>query len=75
MKCLTASPATAILEEMYPGGKNGAGVYQTIINQLPPHDTYIEPFLGSGAVLRMKKPARASIAIDADADVVRIVHR
>ena len=41
----------------YPGGKNGAGVYQAIINQMPPHQTYIEGFLGSGAVLRMKKPA------------------
>lgn len=56
---------------MYPGGKNGAGVYQTIINQMPPHTVYIEPFLGSGAVLRMKKPAASSIAVDRDEDVTR----
>lgn len=28
----------------YPGGKGGAGVFQTIINQFPPHRVYIEPF-------------------------------
>ena len=54
----------------YPGGKNGAGVYQSIINQMPPHKVYIEAFLGGGAVLRAKKPAIESIAIDADEDVV-----
>jgi len=53
----------------YPGGKNGAGVYQSIINQMPPHDVYIEPFLGSGAVLRLKRPARSTIAIERDKDV------
>lgn len=52
---------------MYPGGKNGEGVYQTIINQLPPHRIYIEAFAGSGAVLRNKRPAQESIAIDIDA--------
>lgn len=50
----------------YPGGKSGAGIYQTIINQIPPHELYIEPFLGGGAILRYKKPARSSIAIDRD---------
>ncbi|MCZ4283118.1 hypothetical protein O4H49_20200 [Kiloniella laminariae] len=29
----------------YPGGKGGAGVYQKIINIMPPHKTYIEGFL------------------------------
>jgi len=48
----------------YPGGKGGAGVYQTIINQIPPHAVYIEPFVGAGGVLRMKRPAARSIAID-----------
>lgn len=50
----------------YPGGKAGAGVYQAIINQMPPHDTYIEPFLGAGAVIRRKRPAAQNIGIDAD---------
>jgi DNA adenine methylase len=50
----------------YPGGKNGAGVFQRIISQMPPHDVYIEPFLGGGAVLRLKRPAALSIGIDRD---------
>ena len=50
----------------FPGGKNGSGVYQKIINQMPPHRTYIEAFAGSGAVLRLKRPALANIAIDVD---------
>jgi DNA adenine methylase len=54
----------------YPGGKAGSGVYQTIINQIPPHEVYIEPFLGGGAVLLHKRPARSSIGIDADGDVI-----
>jgi len=53
----------------HPGGKNGAGVFQTIINQIPPHALYIEAFVGSGAVLRNKRPATSTIVIDADADV------
>lgn len=55
----------------YPGGKNGAGVYQTIINLMPPHDTYIEPFLGSGAILRMKRPAKKNIGVDLDPEAVK----
>jgi len=54
----------------YPGGKNGAGVYQKIINQMPPHDVYIEPFLGGGAVMDAKRPAAVNIGIDADADLI-----
>jgi len=53
----------------YPGGKSGSGVYQSIINQLPPHKVYIEPFLGGGAIMRLKRPASSSIGIDIDGDV------
>ena len=48
----------------YPGGKNGPGVYQKIINHMPPHETYIEPFLGGGAVMRLKRPAQMNIGMD-----------
>lgn len=48
----------------YKGSKNGSGVFQTIINQIPPHDVYIEGFAGSGAILRMKRPTRVNVAID-----------
>lgn len=58
----------------YPGGKNGAGVFQTLVNLIPPHELYIEAFVGSGAVLRNKRCAPASIIIDADADVAGTWH-
>lgn len=54
----------------YPGGKGAAGVFQTIINQQPPHDVYIEPFLGGGSVLLAKRPTSTNIGIDVDRDVV-----
>jgi DNA adenine methylase len=54
----------------YPGGKNGTGVYQRIINQMPPHSTYVEAFLGGGAIMRAKRPATVNIGIDADAAVI-----
>jgi len=55
----------------YPGGKNGAGVYQRIINLMPPHDTYVEPFLGGGAVMRLKRPATLNIGLDLDRALIR----
>ena len=54
----------------YPGGKFGAGVYQRIINNMPPHKVYVEGFLGGGAVMLAKRPAIESIGIDADAAVI-----
>jgi len=48
----------------YPGGKNGSGVYQNIINLIPPHDIYVEGYLGSGAILKNKEIARYSICLD-----------
>lgn len=48
----------------YPGGKNGSGVYHAIINEMPKHRVYIEPFLGSGAILRHKRPADTSWACE-----------
>jgi DNA adenine methylase len=54
----------------YPGGKNGSGVFQTIINLMPPHPVYIEAFLGGGAILRLKRPAALSIGLDLDSAVI-----
>lgn len=52
----------------YPGGKGNC--YQKIINTQPPHDTYIEAFLGGGAVMRAKRPALRNIGIDRDPAVI-----
>lgn len=54
----------------YPGGKNGAGVYQKIINLVPPHDVYIETHLGGGAIMKNKRPAKKNIGIDIDPAVI-----
>lgn len=50
----------------YLGTKSGSGVYQAIIAQMPPHDTYIETHLGAGAVMLRKPPAPRSIGIEID---------
>jgi DNA adenine methylase len=55
----------------YPGGKAGDGVFQSIINLMPPHKAYIEPFVGSGAILRIKLPAERNIGVDLDPEVIR----
>lgn len=52
----------------YPGGKGRA--YQRIISLMPPHATYIETHLGGGSILRRKRAACRSIAIDLDERVV-----
>jgi site-specific DNA-adenine methylase len=54
----------------YLGSKAVSGAYQAIIAQMPPHDTYIETHLGSGAVLRIKPPATRSIGIEIDRKVL-----
>jgi hypothetical protein len=55
----------------YPGGKAGDGVYQRLISLMPPHEVYIEPFLGGGALMRLKRPARLNIGLDLDPKVIR----
>ncbi|HEP1082242.1 TPA: DNA adenine methylase [Pasteurella multocida] len=53
----------------YPGGKGKC--FQQLINLMPPHEIYIETHLGSGAVLKNKKPAFKNIGIDLDSDVIK----
>ena len=60
----------ATMKRTYPGGKAGNGVYQTIINLMPPHKTYIETHLGGGAILKKKRPASRNIGIDLDPEVI-----
>ena len=37
---------------------------------MPPHSLYVEPFFGSGQIFWRKRPAAASVVIDADACVI-----
>lgn len=53
----------------YPGSKAGSGTWQKIINLMPPHRTYIEAFLGSGQIMRHKRPAENNIGIELDPTV------
>jgi len=48
----------------YPGGKGAAGVYQTLINLIPPHGTYVAAFCGLDAIARHKKACRRTVLID-----------
>ncbi len=53
----------------YPGGKGKC--FQHIINLMPPHRVYIETHLGGGSVLRNKRPAEKSIAVEVDPGVIQ----
>ena len=57
----------------YPGGKNCAGTYQTIINQIPPHAVFIELFAGSAAITRHKRPAAETILVDRDPEALEML--
>lgn len=54
----------------YFGGKAGSGTYQTIINQIPPHELYVEGFAGMAAIFRKKRPARQSLLIEIDPSTI-----
>lgn len=59
-----------IKSDNYPGSKFGAGSYQQIINLLPKHDIYIEGFLGSAAIMKLKKTAGVNIGYDVDSCLI-----
>lgn len=59
----------------YDGGKNGAGVYQAIINAILPHKVYVEAFAGSAAIYRRKLPAASSILIEKNPAMVDRLRR
>lgn len=54
----------------YLGSKAASGAFQAIIAALPPHDTFIETHLGHGAVMKRKPPARRSVGIERDENVL-----
>src|SRR2546422_11193876 len=50
----------------YSGNKIQNGLLQCIINTMPPHEGYLEPYLGSGAVIGNKKAAGMNWGNDLD---------
>ena len=48
----------------YYGAKGASGVHQLIINLIPPHETFIDGFLGTGTILKRKAPATRNIGVD-----------
>ncbi|MEW6064621.1 MAG: DNA adenine methylase [Bacillota bacterium] len=54
----------------YPGAK--WSIADWIIQYLPKHTTYLEPFFGSGAVFFRKKPSKVETINDIDGDVCNL---
>lgn len=50
----------------YLGSKAVNGAYQAVIANMPPHDTYIEAYLGSGIVMRRKPATIRAIGLEID---------
>ena len=60
--------------ESYLGAKGGSGVYQAIINLMPPHDIYVEAFLGTGTIMKKKAQARTNIGLEISPGVIDKYH-
>ena len=54
----------------YMGSKAAPGTIRTIINQTPPHETFVSGFLGNCAVMRYKRPAKRNYGYDKDRGVM-----
>ena len=52
------------------GGKGCMGTRKRILELLPPHEAYIEPFGGGGTILIAKKPMRGETYNDLDGALV-----
>lgn len=63
-----ALPTRALIK--YPGSKWTMADW--IINHMPTHEVYVEPFLGSGAVFFTKEPVRVEVLNDADGQIVNL---
>lgn len=46
------------------GAKGQAGLFQKILNLIPPHRVFLEPFAGLATVARKKRPAEKTLLID-----------
>lgn len=57
----------------YPGSK--CRISSWVIDQMPEHDVYVEPFIGLGAVLLNKEPVALEVANDANGTIVALLKR
>lgn len=70
---LFATPFSLPGMDSYPGGKGADGTFQRLINCIPPHHHYVEPFLGGGAIMRKKRPAPGlNLGIEKDKEVFQL---
>lgn len=67
--------ATAAELQRYKGGKNQDGVFQRIINQIPPHQVWIECCAGSAAITRRIREAPDRFCIEMDKDQAQRLER
>ena len=54
----------------YPGSK--WNIARRLVELIPPHHGYVEPYFGSGAVLFSKPPSAIETVNDLDGDVVNL---
>lgn len=54
----------------YPGSK--WNIARQLVDLIPPHHSYVEPYFGSGAVLFSKPPSAIETVNDLDGDVVNL---
>lgn len=52
------------------GSKGHGAVWRTLLNQIPPHDEFVEPFLGGGILLRKKRRAARNVGCDLDVEAL-----
>lgn len=48
----------------YIGGKSSAGVWQRIVNLIPPHGRFVELFAGGAAITKLKRPAAVNLCVE-----------
>jgi hypothetical protein len=65
-------PFIILPNSTYFGGKAGAGVTHTIINQIPKHERFVSGFLGHCAILRHKRPASENVGIELNPKVCEV---